>query len=176
MKTGKALRGSARLAFDTVEGVTHIVEGMYRNIAAGPLPWGEAPDGPATGIAGFVHASIRRVNGAIRSVSDLALRPVSPHIDRAWPPGPHREAAIAALNGICGDHLERTGNTLAIPMQLRVFLPPLPQPDTGIQISPDAHSATGPEERRVAFASLFETEKRPVEIHPRPIPFADPEF
>ena len=70
MRTGSVLRGCAQLAFDAVEGVTDIVEGMYRNIAAGPMPLGEAPVGPAKGIAGFVHESIRRV-GKIGSLPAL---------------------------------------------------------------------------------------------------------
>ena len=185
MQTGKTLRGTARLAFDTVEGVTHIVEGMYRNIAARPMPLGEAPDGPANGIAGFVHEAIRRVNGAVRDVSELALKPVSHHIDRAWPPGPRREATIAVLNGVCGDHLERTRNTLAIPMQFRVFLPPLPQPPQRLQQQEqelesesgrDVHDPSESEEQRGVFANLFESEKRPVEIHPQPTALAEPEF
>ncbi len=32
--------------------------------------------------------------------------------------GPRRDALVAALNGVVGDHLERTGNPLAIRMQL----------------------------------------------------------
>ena len=54
METGKTLRGSANLVFDVTDAVTHIVEGMYRNISATPWPLGEAPEGPARGIAGLV--------------------------------------------------------------------------------------------------------------------------
>jgi len=174
LETGKTLRGTVRLAFDTVEGVTHVVEGMYRNIADGPMPWGAAPEGPAKGIAGFVHESIRRVNGVVRDASELALKPLSHHIDRVWSPGPHREAAIAVLNGLCGDHLERSGNPLAIPMQFRVFLPPPPQQEA--KADPSTDDLTEPKARPVAFANLFETQKRPVPIHPQPTALAHPEF
>ncbi|MFT7405306.1 MAG: hypothetical protein ACI955_002377, partial [Zhongshania sp.] len=51
METGKSLHGAARLAFDAVENITDIVEGMYRNIAAVPLPLGKEPQGRARGIA-----------------------------------------------------------------------------------------------------------------------------
>jgi len=101
MDTGKTLRGSANLAFDATDAVTHIVEGMYRNIAAHAWPLGDAPEGPAPGIAGFVHESVRRVNKATRHTSDWFLQHIAPTLDRAWPPGPYREAAIAALNGVC---------------------------------------------------------------------------
>ena len=69
METGKTLRGSANLVFDVTDAVTHIVEGMYRNISATPWPLGEAPEGPARGIAGLVHESIRRINSATRRTS-----------------------------------------------------------------------------------------------------------
>jgi len=163
MQTGKTLRGSANLVFDAVDGVTHIVEGMYRNIAASPLPLGKAPVGRAPGIAGLVHESIRAVNGATRLSSDWLLQRATPALDRAWPPGPHREAAIAALNGICGDHLAHTGNPLAIPMQLRVLLPQPARP--GIAA-----------EKPVPFRRLFETERRPVEVYPQPKALENDEF
>jgi pimeloyl-ACP methyl ester carboxylesterase len=176
MKTGDALRGGARLAFDAVEAVTDITESMYRNIAASPMPLGAAPVGRASGIAGLVHESIRRVNGAAREVTEWTLKPVSHHIDRTWPPGPHREAAIAALNGLCGDHLERSGNTLAISMRLRVFLPPIPGPESATEAGEDADEPAQPEERRVPFANLFETKMRPVEIYPKSASLVDPDF
>jgi pimeloyl-ACP methyl ester carboxylesterase len=165
MKTGKTLHGTAHLVFDTTEAITHIVEGMYRNIAATSWPLGTAPQGPAPGIAGLVHRSIRMVNGAARGIADWALSSASPGLDRVWPPGPHREAIIAALNGICGDHLARTGNPLAIPMKLRVLVPPT---DTGDTSGPRLSTASESSERRIPFANLFEVQKQPVEIYPRP--------
>jgi pimeloyl-ACP methyl ester carboxylesterase len=165
METGKTLRGGANLVFDVTDAVTHIVEGMYRNISATPWPLGESPEGPARGIAGLVHQSIRRINTATRRTSNWILNHASPTLDRAWPPGPHREAVIAALNGICGDHLAHTGNPLAIQMRLRVLLP------NTEQASEDRAS-----ERRVPFANLFEVEKRPVEIYPQPTALAEHGF
>jgi pimeloyl-ACP methyl ester carboxylesterase len=167
METGKTLHGSAHLLFDATDAVTHIVEGMYRNIAATSWPLGPSPEGPAPGIAGVVHQSIRTINGATRSLADWALRRASPRLDRAWPPGPHREAVIAALNGVCGDHLARSGNPLAIPMKLRVLLPP--SAHAGGASERKQTPASDSSERRIPFANLFEVEKRPVEIHPQPI-------
>ncbi|MBK6511427.1 MAG: alpha/beta hydrolase [Haliea sp.] len=174
METGKTLRGSANLVFDVTDAVTHIVEGMYRNISATPWPLGEAPEGPARGIAGLVHESIRRINSATRRTSNWVLEHVSPGLDRAWPPGPHREAVIAALNGVCGDHLARTGNPLAIRMRLRVLLPPLATPAT--LAAAEHTSEDRASERRIPFANLFEVDKRPVEIHPQPTALSDQGF
>lgn len=84
---------------------------------------GKTPEGSAPGIAGFVHRAIRKVNGVSRSALDIALRRFSSQLDTMAPPGPNREAIIAALNGVCGDHLARTGNPLAMQMRLRVGLP-----------------------------------------------------
>ena len=165
METGKTLRGSANLVFDATEGLTNAVEGMYRNIAATPWPLGEGPHGPAPGIAGFVHESIRAVTRVARGGTDWVLGRASPTLDRTLTPGPYREAVIAALNGVCGDHLEQSGNSLAIPMRFRVLLPPslqsktLPIPEAPLE-TPQAHE-------KVPFADLFEMEKRPVEIWPQ---------
>lgn len=163
METGKTVHGSANLAFDAAQGVTAIVEEMYRNISAAPLPLGEAPQGGAPGIAGLVHASVRKIIGATKFTADIVLGQIAPELDRTLQPGPHREAIVSALNGVCGDHLADTGNSLAIPMQLRVFLPP----------SEHATRAAG---RRVAFDSLFEVSKRPVEIYPNPKALVDSSF
>jgi pimeloyl-ACP methyl ester carboxylesterase len=130
VETGRTLRGATRLGFDAVESVTDIVEGMYRNIAATPLPFGEEPRGSARGIAGFVHQGIRTVNGGLREVTDFALRPFSEPLDRVYPPGAQREAAVSVLNGVCGDHLESSGNPLAIPPEFRVF--PSPRDGAGL--------------------------------------------
>lgn len=171
MKTGKTLQGSANLVFDLTHGVTDIVEGMYRNIAASPWPLGESPQGRAPGIAGFVHESIRTVNKGARLATDWALGRASPALDQAWPPGPYREAAIAALNGVCGDHLDSSGNTLAVPLHFRVFLPPQAQRGAPLDQGNAAEAA-----RRPPMAHLFEAVKRPVEVYPQPLAFAQDDY
>ena len=118
MHVAKTVQGAARLGFDTVEGVTNIAEGMYRNIASFPRPFGPAPEGRARGIAGFVHESIRQVNGAVRRSIDPALEVVTRHLDYEAPDSMASVALISALNGLIGDHLERSNNPLAIQMDL----------------------------------------------------------
>lgn len=170
METGKSIRGAASLAFDAVEQVTNIVEGMYRNISATPMPFGEEPKGSAPGIAGLVHEAIRLINLGARTATDKVLEPLSNFIDESYPPGPHRAAAIAALNGVCGDHLASTENTLAIPMRLRVFLD---KPD----ITPFTENDQDAEEiKPIPFAKLFETKRRAVEIYPNRAALRDGDF
>ncbi|MCR9090496.1 alpha/beta hydrolase [Algiphilus sp.] len=118
MRIAHSVQGAARLGFDAVDGITHIAEGMYRNISSFPLPFGRAPEGRAHGIAGFVHEAVRQVNGAVRISVDSALSLVSKHLDVEAPDSMASLALISALNGVVGDHLEATKNPLAIQMEL----------------------------------------------------------
>ena len=174
METGKTIRGGAKLAFDAAHGVTTIVEDMYRNIAATPMPLGAAPEGRAQGIAGLVHESIRRVIGTTRSSTDWILERAAPALDRTLPPGPRRGAVIAALNGVCGDYLARSGNSLAIHMQLRVLLPPARQPSEIPETESQTRNVSA--EPQMLGSRLFEVQKRSVEIHPQPQALTDTEF
>lgn len=158
MKTGKTLRGAARLAFDSVDAVNTIVEQMYRNISSAPMPFGRAPEGPAPGIAGMVHGLVRGINAGLRGATDLALLPFVDTLDKQMPPGPHRCAVVAALNGVCGDHLSRSGNSLAISMSLRAMV------------------GEGAERGESATAELFETQRRSVELYPAAEGLHDSEF
>jgi len=185
METGKTLRGGAHLVFDAVDGVTHIVEGMYRNIAAGALPLGEAPEGSAPGIAGLVHSAVRQVSGLTRKGLDFSLRQFSPQLDSIAPPGPYREAIIAALNGVCGDHLARTDNPLAMPLRVRVALPGyveeasrpnIPVEDIPVEDIPGLDDAEATSANAPPFAGLFDTHRRFVELYPLAKAFADDDF
>jgi pimeloyl-ACP methyl ester carboxylesterase len=111
------LRGASRLVFDATTNVTDLVEAMHGTIAglAGLVPG--SSNERTRGITGFVY---RCVGGGMRWVGgglDRALGPVA-----AWtadrPSPPARDTTLAVLNGILGDHLEATGNPLAIPMRL----------------------------------------------------------
>ena len=113
-----AVRGASRLVIDGVEQVTHIVEGVHAAIASVPGRAADAVPERAAGVAGLVYDVVRRVAGGVRFVLDggfaLAAQRVAPPL-----PQPHWDLVRSALNGVVGDHLERTGNPLAIPMRLR---------------------------------------------------------
>ena len=111
-------RGVSRLAFDAVEQLSHIVEGMHANIAAAPLPLGTGTDGRTRGITGFVYDSIRYVNSGARAALDGALGLLVAGSGPALPQ-PQADVFLAVLNGVLGDHLAATENPLAISMQLR---------------------------------------------------------
>ena len=118
----QTIRGATRLVFDYVEGVTDTVEKMHETIARRPLPWNSSPRDRANAhgqIAAYVYRTIRGVNDGLRKISDqgLALLPAA----SAGRETRAEVQALATLNGICGDHLEETGNPLAISM--RFFTP-----------------------------------------------------
>ena len=113
------VRGSTQLLFDCIRGVSKMVEGMHNTIATSSTSWlGGASEilpvramrkPPAypiiqhvsghlgTGVAGFLNWRQGQVDQG--QIDDVEL---------GW---------VAALNGICGDHLEATGNALALPMR-----------------------------------------------------------
>jgi hypothetical protein len=97
------LRGATRLVVEATEGVAGIVEDMQ---------------GPTLGIAGLVHRGIRGVTRLVGGGVDALLAPFVPLLGETRS-RPAMEAALAALNGVVGDHLAATGNPLAIPMRLR---------------------------------------------------------
>jgi pimeloyl-ACP methyl ester carboxylesterase len=111
-------RGAARMAIDATAGVAGIVEKMHRTIQVLPLPVGRAEAGATRGITGLVY---RSVQGSVRLIGrgiDLGLAPIMALL----PDGessPVRDAFVSAVNGVYGDYLVRTGNPLAIGMELR---------------------------------------------------------
>lgn len=120
------LRGSTQLVFDCISGVTGTVEKMHETVARRPFPLAPRPAGQTNAhgqIAVSVYKTIQAVSGVMgrglgRSMEWLETGPEPADMsadETRW---------VAALNGICGDHLESTGNPLALPMTL--MTPQLP--------------------------------------------------
>jgi len=130
------LRGLARLAADATVELTDLVEEVHSTIVYPPWVPSLAARGRTHGIAGLVYASIRSTARFANGAIDVALAQLAA---RVGPPAssPRREALLAALNGVLGDHLAATGNELAIPMELRRDGRPL-------RLEPDALRATIP--------------------------------
>lgn len=127
------LRGAARLTTDAVEGLASLVEAMHARIATLPrLPGlsGAAPADERThGLTGLVYETVRGVTHLVGGSTEALLgwlAPVLATSDPRQPPCPEREAVVAALNGVLGDHLAATDNPLAISMALRRSGQPLP--------------------------------------------------
>lgn len=112
------LLGFSRLAIGATAGLVDVVEAMHLNIARSPGILGTPLQGPTSGITGLVYRSIRAATGLVGSGIDALISPLIPLLgERHSPPG--REAVLAALNGVMGDHLAATENPLALSMSLR---------------------------------------------------------
>ena len=127
------LRGAARLTTDAVAGLASLVEAMHARIASLPrLPgFGEAAaaDERTRGVTGFVYETVRGVTHLLGGSTEALLGWLAPALAAADPrhaPRPEREAVVAALNGVLGDHLAATDNPLAIAMAFRQGGRPLP--------------------------------------------------
>ena len=120
------LRGAARLTTDAVAGLTSLVEAMHARIASeprGPLsPVAAPPEEGTEGLTGLVYETVRGVTRVVGGTAEALLGWLGPALMEPDPrrrPHPEREAVVAALNGVLGDHLASTGNPLAITMAFR---------------------------------------------------------
>lgn len=112
------LRGASRLAIEAVSGVADVVEAMHHGIGAGPAVLGRPLERPVRLVTSPIYGSVRGVTRAVGHGIDTALALLAPLLGTRTP-GPRRDAVIAALNGVVGDHLAESSNPLAIEMQLR---------------------------------------------------------
>jgi alpha-beta hydrolase superfamily lysophospholipase len=143
------IRGASRLAVEATLGVTDIVEQLHHTILRRAPPLhaaGSAPPGPAGGITGLVYRGVRGVTRGVGQGLDLLLGPVATRLLPASPSAGdtaasrQREAVLAALNGVLGDHLHDSNNPLALPLLLRHAGRPL-------ELRPESLAAALPQAR-----------------------------
>jgi len=116
------LRALAQLATQATLGITHIVEGVHQSVwttlgvRGGPAP------GQTGGVTGAVYKSLRAVTQLLGAGVEALLARLPSSLAGDAGSGdatPQREALLAALNGVIGDHLAASNNPLAITMSLR---------------------------------------------------------
>ena len=112
------LREINRLVIDATTSLTDLVEAAHHNIARVPVILGAPTPGPARGIAGLVYRSIRRVTRWVGSGMDVVLAQLTPLLGKQSTLAGN-ETVLAVLNGVLGDYLVASENSLAIPMHLR---------------------------------------------------------
>ena len=118
--TAADVRGAARLAVDATQGLTALVEAMHARIKSPPgLRGGEKTNG----ITGLVYRTVHGVTELVGGGLDALLGMLAPLLTPTAHGTPasswEREAVLAALNGVLGDHLEATANPLATTMGFR---------------------------------------------------------
>jgi pimeloyl-ACP methyl ester carboxylesterase len=115
------LRAVAQLATQATQGVARMAEGVHQSVW-GTLGVGKMAAGQTTGLTGLVYQSVRGVTQLVAKGLDSALSKLEPFLEPSMDPKTstvEREAVLAALNGVLGDHLAASGNPLATQMTLR---------------------------------------------------------
>lgn len=115
---GDDLRGASQLAIEATRGVSELVQAMQVASTAGPAILGRPLEAPAKLVTGLVHGVVRGITTMVGATIDVALESLAPLLGRSVP-GVEREAILGALNGVLGDYLVETKNSLAISMRLR---------------------------------------------------------
>jgi len=90
---------------------------MHLAMARGPGRGGAGAQGRTRGITGLVYGTIRGVAHGV-GFGLNAFVPARARTRDLRTSSARRDAALAALNGVVGDHLASTANPLAIPMRL----------------------------------------------------------
>ncbi|MGZ5181150.1 MAG: alpha/beta hydrolase [Ramlibacter sp.] len=121
------LRGGVRLAVDGVQAALRGLEATHQRLADLEPPVQRLrPGRPDRGWPALVYRSLHGTADLVGGGLDLVLASL-----QAWLQDPHRapepagprrgrDAAVAALNALVGDHLHRTDNPLAMRLDLRV--------------------------------------------------------
>ena len=112
------VRGASRLAVEATVAVTELVEALHRRIAEVPVRWSGPAGRSVDAITGGVYRTVRGVTHAVGGGLDAALGRLAPLVGDIADTST-RDALVAALNGLIGDHLARTANPLAIDMRFR---------------------------------------------------------
>jgi len=117
---GNDLLGANRLLVDAITGTTDLVEAVHASVLGWPRRLlGLSPKPDTGGIPGLAYGGVRGITRLAGNGIGQLLRllPATPsEADRI----PQRETALAALNGVLGDHLLATGNSLALTARLRM--------------------------------------------------------
>jgi hypothetical protein len=112
--TATDVLGFSRLAVDATAGMAGVVEAMHQTITGNSLAC----------MVGAAYAPVRAIAKLVGHGMDAVIAPFIGMASEIQP-SPEREAMLAAVNGILGDHLAATQNPLAIPMRLRRYGQPI---------------------------------------------------
>lgn len=112
------LRGLTQLGVDATIGVTGLVEQLHGTISRRAAPLGRPDTAATSGLTGFVYGSIRGIARTVAGGLGAGLAALEGLLPGGATSSPQREAMLAALNGVYGDHLVASGNPLATEMGL----------------------------------------------------------
>ena len=125
------LRGIAQLLVRGIITTTDLAESVHASILGLPARLTGLPRSSRTrGIPRIAYQGVRVTAKLFGSGVDDALALLPSHWGQAAS-SRQREAMLAVLNGVLGDHLAATGNPLALPTTLRIRGRPLPLDQPG---------------------------------------------
>ncbi|MDC8757784.1 esterase/lipase family protein [Janthinobacterium fluminis] len=109
------LLGLSRLTVSAVAGVAEMAEALHLTVLR---QVGTPLAKPLARATSLVYRGVRGVTGLVGGGIDAALARLQPWLGEhsGWA---GRDALLAAVNGVLGDYLARTGNGLALPMAFR---------------------------------------------------------
>lgn len=114
------LRGLARLLVQGVTATTDLAEGVHAGILGLPMrAQGGEVSATTRGIPRIAYQGVRMAASLVGSGVDGVLAALAPRLP-ASAASARREALVAALNGVMGDHLAASGNPLALQARLRI--------------------------------------------------------
>lgn len=126
-RVGDDLRGLAQLLVRGVTSTTDLAESVHASIFGVPARLLGMPRSTRTsGIPRIAYDGVRNTAALVGSGLDDALARLPSHWGRAAKQSPRREAMLAVLNGVMGDHLAATANPLALSASLRIHGRALP--------------------------------------------------
>lgn len=119
------LRGVAQLLVRGVTATTDLAEGVHAGILGRSGSAGS--DGSTRGIPRIAYQGVRMTANLVGGALDASLARLTPWLG-AGVGSARRDALIAVLNGVLGDHLAASGNPLALEARLLVEGRALPSP------------------------------------------------
>lgn len=97
------LAGIGRLAVGATIGIADLAEALHNNIVSSPGIAGNPVQGHMGAISRLVYEGVRSVTSLVGGATDGVLTQNVPILNE--PSSPEREAVLAVLNGVVGDHL-----------------------------------------------------------------------
>jgi pimeloyl-ACP methyl ester carboxylesterase len=111
-------QGMGRLTIDAVLAITDIVESMHKRVSPLSVLKSATEEERLSGISGLVYRNIRNMTELVGKSIDTPLASISKTL-ASQPDSTSTQSLLAALNGVLGDYLLASDNSLAIPMHFR---------------------------------------------------------
>ena len=117
--THSRTQGVGRLTIDAVLAITDIVESVHKRVSPLSVLKPTAEKERLSGISGLVYRNIRSVTELVGKSIDTPLAAISNTL-ASQPDSTSTQSLLAALNGVLGDYLLASDNSLAIPMHFKI--------------------------------------------------------